>query len=88
MVYGAVAFWFAVRFVRFRKWPSFYLAISAPLAWSLLALWDLGIMPPNPHGVFRWVGVVVGFLMLTSVVRWDRVDPHDSRHSRKADPTE
>lgn len=76
-VYGAVAFFFLVRFLRFRKWPSFYLAISAPLGWLQLSLWDLGVMEPIEGAPLRWLGVLVGGLMLTSVVRWDKLDPPD-----------
>jgi hypothetical protein len=87
-VYSCVGFFFIVRWVRFRKWPSLYLAISAPLAWTIVALWDLGYMQPLPNAPLRWVGVVVGLLMLVSVIRWERVDPADARMNRKADPTQ
>lgn len=73
-VYGAVGFFFAVRFIRHRKWPSFYLAVSAPLGWSLLALWDLGLVMPVRGGLFRWLGVTIGVLMLTSVVGFDNAE--------------
>lgn len=74
-MYGAVGFFFFARWVRLRKLPSLYLALSAPLGWVALALWDLGLTAPLPWAPARWVGAAVGLLMLTSVVRWDKVDP-------------
>lgn len=76
-VYGAVAFFFAMRFFRTRKAPSLLLALTAPLGWCFVAVWDLGLFEPHPYGLVRWVGVLLGVALLASVVRWDRVDPKE-----------
>lgn len=87
-IYGAVFFFFFVRFLRYRKWPSFYLALSAPMGWVLLSLWDLGIMEPIEGAPLRWLGVLMGMLMLTSVVRWDKLDPPDPKPRRDVEHDE
>jgi hypothetical protein len=73
VVYGCVGFFFFIRWARMRKWPSLYLAISAPLGWTLLAMWDLGVI--EPPSLLRWFGVATAVAMLWSVVRWDKIDP-------------
>ncbi len=72
VVYGAVGFFFLVRFAHLRKAPSLLLAVTIPLGWLLVAMWDLDILQPMPSAPIRWIGVIFGILLLQSVVTWRR----------------
>lgn len=72
-VYGAVAFFFLWRWTRHRRTPSIWIAGMAS-GWVLVAVFDLGVIEPNPYALLRLVGLVIGILLLVSVVRAERKD--------------
>jgi hypothetical protein len=75
VVYGAVGFFFLMRFARTLKGPSLLLALSAPLGWCFVAVLDLGLLTFHPWAPIRWVGAALGIALLAAVARWDRIDP-------------
>lgn len=83
-MYGAVFFFFFVRFVYLRKWSSLLLAMTSPIGWVLVALWDLGLMTPLPSAPARWLGVVSGVMLLHSVVKLERQNP-EQKHGTMFD---
>jgi hypothetical protein len=78
IIYGAAGFFFSARYLQLRKPPSLYLAVTLPLGWVLLAVKTLRLFADGPYWVLdalEWLGIAVGVVMLSSLVRWDKLDP-------------
>lgn len=66
-VYGGVSAFFCYRFARHRRLASLGVA-CLPLGWFVVALWGLHIVEPHPLAALRWLGVVLGLLLLAAVI--------------------
>lgn len=71
VVYAFVVIYFLRRFFRFRKWPSLGIALL-PTGWVLLAL-SSGIQVANLTTA-KWVGVILGVLLIVSVTHADSTE--------------
>ncbi len=75
VIYLFVFVYFMKRLVRFRKWPSLFIALL-PMGWVVLALEDsMQDDLQRTITVVKWTGFAMGFLLMMAVTHADRTGP-------------
>lgn len=78
VVHGGVVVFFLYRFARHRR-PSSLACALLPVGWMLIACWDLDVFTSGQYGLYHWLGVLLGVLMIHTLIRTEVMDQPDVR---------